>query len=172
MTRLIRWTPLFLLILAAPVSAQGRDGIELGIDLELTYSTEDPSLTVLSFPSGDVRAAFPVNPNISIEPRLSFQYAHSNGNSVNLLEVQLGVLWHVSTDPTRSTVYIRPFFGHTHAGGSFASGDASSLGGGVGIKLPNGDRMAFRLEAGYEHSLEDGVSGQIFALFGISFFTK
>jgi hypothetical protein len=154
------------------LAAQGRDGVELGIDLELTYSTDDPSLTVITLPSGSFRAGFPVNPNISIEPRISFQYAHANGSSVTLLDVQLGVLWHVNTDRTKSTVYIRPFFGHTHAGGSFGGGDASSLGGGIGIKIPQGDRLAIRLEGGYQHSLEDGVSGQIFALLGISFFTR
>jgi hypothetical protein len=161
-----------LLGLASPLAAQGRNGVELGIDLELAYSTDDPSLTVITFPSGDFRAAFPVNANVSVEPRLSFQYARSNGNSVTLLDVQLGLLWHVNPDPARSTLYLRPFFGHTHAGGSFGSGDASSLGGGIGYKIPQGDRLAIRLEAGYEHSLEDGVSGQIFALFGISFFTR
>ena len=155
-----------------PLLAQGRDGVELGIDLELTYSTEDPSVTVLSIPSGDVRAGFPVNPHISIEPKLSFQYAHASGNSVSLLEIQLGVLWHLSTDPTRSTVYIRPFFGHTHAGGSFGGGDASSLGAGIGFKIPQGNRLAVRLEGGYQHSLDDDMSGQIFAALGISFFTR
>ena len=127
---------------------------------------------MITLPSGSFRVAFPANPNISVEPRISFQYAHANGNSITLLDVQLGVLWHLKTDPTRSTVYLRPFFGHTHAGGSFASGDASSLGGGIGVKIPQGDRLALRLEGGYQHSLEDGVSGQIFVLLGISFFTR
>ena len=172
MLRLVRLTPLFLLAFAAPLAAQGREGIELGIDLELTYATEDPNVTSLTLPSGDVRAGFPLNPNVSIEPRLSFQYAHADGNSVSLLEIQLGVLWHVSTDPTRSSVYIRPFFGHTHVGGSFGGGDASSLGAGIGVKLPQGDRMAVRLEGGYQHSLDDEMSSQIFAALGISFFTR
>jgi hypothetical protein len=172
LTRLARLVPLLVAAFISPLAAQGRDGVELGVDLELTYTTDDPSLTVLSIPSGSVRAGFPVSPAISVEPRLSLQYAHSSGNSVTLLDVQLGVLWHVSTDPTRSSVYIRPFFGHTHAGGSFGSGDASSLGGGVGVKIPQGDRLAIRLEGGYQHSLEDGVSGQIFAMLGISFFTR
>ena len=163
---------LLLLAVTSPLAAQGRTGVELGLDLELTYTTDDPSLTVITLPSGSFRAAFPVNPNVSVEPRLSFQYAHANGNSITLLDVQLGVLWHLKTDPTRSTVYLRPFFGHTHAGGNFASGDASSLGGGIGVKIPQGDRLAWRLEGGYEHSLEDGVSGEIFVLLGISFFTK
>lgn len=161
-----------LLALASPLAAQGRTGVELGIDLELTYTTEDPSLTVIMLPSGSFRAAFPVNPNISVEPRFSFQYAHANGNSVTLVDVQLGVLWHLSTNPAKSTVYIRPFFGHTHAGGNFASGDASSLGAGIGYKIPQGDRLAIRLEGGFEHLLEDGASDQIFALIGLSFFTR
>jgi hypothetical protein len=172
LTRSAGLFPLLVAAFVSPLSAQGRDGIELGVDLELTYTPDDPSLTVLSVPSGSLRAGFPVNPAISVEPRLSFQYAHSSGNSVTLLDVQLGVLWHVSTDPTRSSVYVRPFFGHTHAGGSFGSGDASNLGGGIGVKIPQGDRLAIRLEGGYQHSLEDGVSGQIFAMLGISFFTK
>ena len=171
-TRLVCLALLLVAVPGSPLAAQGRDGVELGIDLELTYSTEDPSLTVLSLPSGSIRAGFPVSPSISIEPRLSFQYAHSSGNSITLLDAQLGMLWHVSTDPSRSSVFIRPFFGHTHAGGSFGSGDASSLGAGVGIKLPQGDRLAIRLEGGYQHSLEDGVSSQIFAMLGISFFTR
>jgi hypothetical protein len=158
--------------LATPLVAQGREGIELGIDLELTYSTDDPSVTVLSVPSGSVRAGFPVSPNISVEPRVSLQYAHVSGTSITLLDIQLGVLWHLSTDPARSSVYVRPFFGHTHAGGSFGSGDASSLGAGIGVKIPQGDRLAIRLEGGYQHSLDDDMSSQIFALLGISFFTQ
>ena len=153
-------------------AAQGRDGVELGIDLELTYSTDDPNVTVVTLPSGNFRVAFPLSPSISLEPRISFQYAHASGNSVTLIDLQLGVLWHMSTDPTKSTLYIRPFFGHTHAGGSFGSGDASSIGGGVGFKIPQGDRLGIRIEGGYQHSLEDGVSGQIFAMLGLSFFTR
>ena len=168
---LCRVVPLLLVALGSPAAARAQ-GVELGIDLELSYSTEDPGVTVLTVPNGSLRAAFPVNPNVSVEPRLSFQYARASGNSVSLLDIQLGVLWHLNTDRTRSTVYLRPFFGHTHAGGSFASGDASSLGGGVGVKFPQGERLAIRLEGGYRHSLEDGVSGQIFALLGISFFTR
>ena len=166
----------FVLLLIAgfttSLAAQGRDGVELGIDLELTYSTDDPNVTVVTLPSGNFRVAFPVNPNISLEPRISFQYASANGSSVTLIDVQFGVLWHVSTDPTKSTLYLRPFFGHTHAGGSFGSGDASSIGGGVGFKIPQGERLAIRIEGGYQHSLEDGVSGQIFAMLGLSFFTR
>jgi hypothetical protein len=103
---------------------------------------------------------------------VSLQYAHVSGTSITLLDVQLGVLWHLSTDPARSSVYVRPFFGHTHAGGSFGSGDASSLGAGIGVKIPQGDRLAIRLEGGYQHSLDDDMSSQIFALLGISFFTQ
>jgi hypothetical protein len=165
-----RFAPFLLAALLAPSAAQSQ--VELGLDLELTYATEDPNITVVSLPNGFLRAGFPISPHISLEPRISFQYARASGSSVTLVDLQFGVLWHVSTDRTRSTVYIRPFFGHSHAGGSFASGDASSLGGGVGFKIPQGDRLALRLEGGYEHSLEDGGSGQIFALFGLSFFTR
>lgn len=170
--RLASFALLLVTGFTTPLAAQGRHGVELGIDLELAYATEDPNVTVLSVPSGSVRAAFPVSPNISLEPRLSLQYASASGNSVTLLDVQLGVLWHMSTDPAKSTLYIRPFFGHTHAGGSFGGGDASSLGGGIGFKIPQGDRLAIRIEGGYQHSLGDAASSQIFALFGISFFTK
>jgi hypothetical protein len=163
---------LMLAALAGPVNAQGSRGTELGIDLELTFATRDPGVTVLSIPNGSVRAGFPVSPEISIEPRLSLQYAHSSGSSVTVLDAQLGVLWHFSTDPARSTGYVRPFFAHSHVGGSFAGGDASSLGGGIGFKFPQGDRLALRVEGGFRHSLDDLASGQIFLLLGISFFTR
>ena len=172
MPRLARLTPLFLLVLVSPLSAQGRGGVELGIDLELTYSTDDPNVTVISIPSGSLRAGFAVNPRISLEPRISYQYARASGNSISLLEFQLGLLWHFTADPTRTAAYLRPFFGHVHQGGSFGGGDASSLGAGIGVKFPQGDRMALRLEGGYQHSLDDDASSQLFALFGISFFTR
>ena len=171
MLRLARLTSLCLLAFAPALSAQGR-GVELGIDLEFAYSTDDPNLTVIQLPGGKVRVGFPVGRSLSLEPRLGFQYASASGNSISLLELQLGLLWHASTDPARSSVYLRPFFGHTHAGGSLGGGDASSLGAGIGFKIPQGDRLALRIEGGYEHSLEDGVSGQIFAALGISFFTR
>jgi hypothetical protein len=170
-SRLAAFVPMLFAVCLAPATAAAQ-GVELGIDLEFDYTTDDPNVTVITIPNGDFRAAFPVNSNVSIEPRFSIQYARANGNSLSLIDIQLGVLWHFSTDRTRSTGYFRPFFGHIHSGGSLGGGDASSLGGGIGFKLPQGDRLAARLEAGFEHSLEDGVSDQIFALIGLSFYTR
>lgn len=161
------------LVLATPAVLSAQKPLELGVDAELRYTNSDPSITSLTFPNGSFRVGIPAGEHLVVEPRVTFQYGHSQGNTVTFIDLQIGVPWMVTPDRTRSSVYVRPFVNLFHVAGAL---DATQfgLGGALGVRLPGGDRIAFRLEAGYRHNLAtDSFQGLdiVFGLLGISFFT-
>lgn len=163
-----------LALLAAPVAAQ--NPVELGIDGGLEISASDPSGFIVRFPTGNFRAGFPAGERLSIEPKIAFLFGRSSGDSFHSINAELGVLFHLKGATTGSRAYLRPLAGITYAGGGGASASQFRAGAGIGVKLPmRATRMAWRLEAGIEHRLHnddfDSFTG-IFALFGISFFTR
>lgn len=162
-----------LAFLAPP--ALHAQGVELGLDAEFDYVTTDPSVTLLTIPTGAFRVGFGLNRKVSFEPRVTFQYAASNGNHATLIDLQLGFPWQFAPGHDRKTFYLRPFFNYTRISGGGGSASQSGLGAGLGYKIPQGNRLAIRLEAGFLHSLEndDFISTDtIFALIGVSFYTK
>jgi hypothetical protein len=143
------------------------------MDMELDYVTNSPSTTLMTFPNGSFRVGIPISENVSFEPKILFQYFHASGQSATALKLQLGFPWVISPGRTHSSVYVRPFVNYTRLSGG-GSVSQWALGGGLGYRIPQGDRMAWRLEAGFFHSLEnDNFTSRdtIFGLLGISFYT-
>ncbi len=175
----MRSRPLVLMVALAlgaayPRTARGQ-GVELGLDAEFDYITNDPGVTSISIPNGSLRAGFRLNQNISFEPRISFLHASANGNSATNLSLQLGFPWQLTAGRARSTVYFRPFLDYVRLSAGGGSASQTAVGGGIGYKIPQGDRLAIRLEAGLQHSLENdnfASADTIFGLLGISFYTK
>jgi hypothetical protein len=173
--------------LLAAQEAASRKPIELGFDAALTRESSDQAKqTSLTVPVPRIRVGFFLTDAVSLEPSVRFQYSRSTfedpftGNDVTSsgksYDADLGLLYHFSTDRTRSQIYVRPFVGIRGFSGEGDSDSQTSFGGGLGLKLPAADRLGLRLEVGYARFAEDvptfGATDQLFASFGLSFFTR
>lgn len=164
-----------LLGLAAIVPEAAQAQVELGVDLGASFRVNSPTVTMLSVPTGTLRAGFTVGERVSVEPQVNLQYVKvENSDGVTALDGILGVLYHFSTDQTRSRVYVRPFGGVTwlHASGSSVS--QWRLGGGVGVMLPAPGNMSWRIEGNFAHGFSNNnfdKTDVIGLTFGVSFTT-
>ncbi len=127
-------------------------------------------------PFQSFRAGFFVSDNASLEPAVSLNYLKFEGSdAIATIGLKFAALFHFSPDRDRSQPYVRPQAGLTFitAGGESAS--QFHLGGGFGVKVPVANQLAVRLEAGFQHSLEnDDFNGMstLTAAIGLSFFTR
>jgi Outer membrane protein beta-barrel domain len=173
--------------LLAAQEAASRKPIELGFDAALTRDASDQAKqTSLTVPVPRIRVGFFLTDALSLEPSVRFEFSRSTfentltGNDVTssrkFYDADLGLLYHLSTDRTRSQIYLRPFVGIRGFTGDGDSDSQTSFGGGLGLKLPAADRLGLRLEVGYARFAEDvptfGATDQLFASFGLSFFTR
>jgi hypothetical protein len=162
-----------LAALSAPLAASAQ-GVELGVDVGAAFTVSDPGFVTVTTPV-DLRAGFPIGASSEIEPRLAFSYLKPEGSDgLTTIDATLGWLWHLSTDPGRSRIYLRPFaeFLRLSAGGESVS--QFGLGGGLGVKLGSTKDLFWRMEAGFEHLFENeddfiASSDAIFLLFGVSY---
>lgn len=159
-----------LALSASAAVAQPSRPLELGIDAGVTVGLGDNSVTVVDIPAQAFRIGFPMNSNVSIEPKLGLTLITGEGDTFTSYRAEVGLLYHLNT--LRSGTYVRPFLGLT----GFSSGDTDEthglIGGGVGIKVPLRDRIGSRFEANLAHSFGDGSFNQIGLLAGLSFFTR
>jgi hypothetical protein len=142
------------------------------MDGGLTYSF-DPNLLTISLPFQRIRAAFPLEHRLAIEPSLSFTRLSAEGQSLAALVLGIGALYDLETQG--SATYARPFFALEYTDPSFGgSQTVFDLGAGVGTRSPIADRLALRIEANLtgRFGAEGGTDGVIGALVGLSFFTK
>lgn len=174
MSTSLRFVSLAAALLALPTlgAAQSRP-IELGLDAGFDYKLNSPHLTTIGLPIQDLRVGFGVSDQISLEPRVSFNYLKpENVDAVWTLSLGAGLLFHLNE--IRQGVYLRPFgsWNHIDAGGASASQFAA--GGGVGIKTGTG-RVIGRFEVAYAHAFENNdfsKSDNLTLLLGFSVFTK
>lgn len=163
---------LALALMAAPLAAQRP--VELGIDGGVTIRVNDPSGVFAQFPTGHFRVAFPAGEKLAVETRFAFNYIKVSGlDALYTMTADLGLLFHFKGAGPGSRPYLRPFAGIDLIG---SGGDTESqfhAGAGLGVKLPmKSDRRALRLEGGLSKGLEDGGTTGVFALIGLSFFTR
>jgi len=163
----------------AIASAQGATPasttIELGIDAGVaTTLGGDYHITTVSIPTSSVRAGFYINDRVSFEPRLSLNSASGGGDRVTTYDAAIGVLLHGHGERVGAGLYVRPFAG---IAGYSASGGSSEtqtyIGGGLGVSIPFAERMATRLELGYQHGFKTNfIDGNnvLAATIGLSFF--
>jgi len=150
---------------------------EFGLDARLSFGLDDPRVTTLNIPVGNLRAGFFTNDQWEIEPFFSLDYTNiENGGSLTTYSLGSGVLYHFSPSRTRSQLYVRPFVGlfgasvnPAGAGASTSTSDVG-LGVGVGMKWPKlGGRIAWRGEANFATT---GDATSLNLLWGISLFTR
>jgi hypothetical protein len=167
-----RWASLaVMLALASTLHAQSQ-AVEIGLDGGLEYSF-DAELLAIAVPFQRVRAAFPLEHRLAIEPSLSFTRFSSNGVSLAALAMRVGVLYDL--EAARGTTFARPFAGIEYADASFTDSETVfDLGVGFGTRSRIADRLALRIEASLtgRFGAEGGTDGVIGATVGLSFFTR
>jgi hypothetical protein len=148
---------------------------ELGTDMSVALGIDDPKTFSIDIPTGLVRAGYFVTPALSLEPSLVFSStATENQTAQSFWMLQLGGVYHLSTDRRQQQIFIHPSIGFT--GGSGGGPNFTFLNAFVGIKEPiMGGRLALRCEAGLSHRLKEGpVDGatSIVATLGWSVYTR
>jgi Outer membrane protein beta-barrel domain len=158
-------------LLPSTLTAQQRN-VEIGLDGGLEYAF-DADLLTIALPFQRVRAAFPFEHRMAIEPGLSFTRLSTNGASLALLVMRVGLLYDLEAEG--KSTYARPFVGIEYTDPSFGDSETVfDLGAGVGTRSHIADRLALRIEANLtgRFGAEGGADGVIGATVGLSFFTR
>ena len=154
-SRLLVASLIAVFALSAPARAQIGSPVEYGADAALTFLF-DPNVVVLSVPVNDVRIGFFMSPRVELEPRFRLVAASGNGDSYTEALLVLGALFHFSASRVAPQTYLRPFAAVSSvriSGGNAST--ATSLGIGLGMKRPIGNRFAFRPELNYAHQFDN-----------------
>jgi len=144
--------------------------IGLGLAGVVVTSVGGDSVFAVGAPaSSAVHATLFVSPRLALEPQLAFTFASSDGDSVHALVLAGQVDYFLGDRNTKS-----PFlFGRgllQRVGDSDVSYTSTGVGGGVGYRIPIGDRAVFRLEGRYDHLFESdsrSSADQFSAIFAI-----
>jgi hypothetical protein len=161
-----------LALSAGTASAQKPAGVELGVDATAQIGLGDHSYTTFDIPSGVVRAGFPMNNRVSIEPRGSLYISSGNGDTYTSYDLELGALYHLDVAAKmRQGVYVRPALG---VYGATGDGSYNTVFGGVGVgyKKPLFGQLGTRYEAAFYHDFNNGSSNGLAFSAGLSWFTK
>jgi hypothetical protein len=149
-----------------------QDQVEIGVDGGLNYSV-DAELLTIAIPFQRVRAAFPLEHRLAIEPTFSFTRLSAQGESFATLAVGAGVLYDI--EEQRGSGFARPFFGIEYFDTSLGDSETIfDLGAGIGTRTRLADRLALRIEASLigRFGAEGGTDAIIGATAGLSFFTR
>jgi hypothetical protein len=161
-----------MLVLASPSAAQEGKAFELGVDGRVAYRATTPSSTTVNLPVDRMRVGYFLSPNFSFEPSLSYSSSSSNGSHSSRTTLGFAIVPQFA-QLGAAKVYARPFveygFLRSTSQGQRTTSQVSSVGGGIGVRVPLANRLMWRLEAAYESST--GQS-QFMGLFGLSFFTN
>jgi len=174
--------------LALPAAARAQNAaivnnpatMEFGADVGANFGLGSKSYVNVFIPGERFRVGFflPSDPRIEIEPGVGLNYSkQASSNAITTYNLELGALYHFraptyATGATGATVaYVRPFINYTGTTiGGGANSHETTLGGGLGLKLPVRTNVALRAEAnlGYDFSAKAARLG---LLAGGSFFT-
>ena len=157
-------------------AAQADQGFwELGTDAGIQLGIDDPKTFTIDIPTGLLRAGYFITPQLSLEPALSWQsIAQEDETALTLFLLQIGGLYHLSTNRRASQYFVHPSIGFT--GGSEGVPNFVILSGTFGWKKPMfAERMALRLEGGISYRLkEDNIDAatSIIGSAGFSVYTR
>ena len=158
------------LIVPGQLAAQAQRGIELGTDIGAQYETGGETF-LLSVPSTMLRVGFPLGDGqMRLEPRVQFQLASGDGTG-GAVDGQLALRYGLGHDPARMQPYVLAYPEITAIFGDFGDDSQFGVGGGFGVLIPQGDRLAVRLEGTYSRLFDPGVN-LIRGYVRISFFTN
>ncbi len=158
-----------LCLVSGSLPAQQR-GIEFGSDIGAQYETGGSNLLV-SVPSAMLRVGFPLGDGRArVEPRIQFQLASGSGTA-GIVDGQLALRLGLSNDANRAQPYVLAFPEIAASFGDIGDDSQFGLGGGIGLLIPQGDRLAFRIEGTYSRMFDPAVN-LIRGSVGVSLFTR
>lgn len=152
--------------------------IEFGADAGADFGLGKDSYTRVFLPGERFRVGFfvPGDPRLEIEPAAGLNFSKTGGvPGRTIYNVELGALYHFraptyATNTTGATVaYVRPFVNITGSSGSGDNETATTLGAGLGLKLPFRTNIALRGEANLGYNFRNKAA-QLGLLAGFSFF--
>ncbi|GJG86512.1 hypothetical protein tb265_16930 [Gemmatimonadetes bacterium T265] len=182
-----------VLAIALPAAARAQNAaivnnpakVEFGADVGANFGLGKYSYTNFFIPGERFRVGFfglIDNPRIEVEPAVGFNYSkQKDAASLSRYNLELGVLYHfraptyVSGVTGATVAYVRPFVNYTgtHSGSvddvASTSAHQTTLGAGLGLKLPVRPNIALRGEAnlGYDFTSK---AARVGLLAGGSFF--
>ena len=155
-----------LLVLLPSPAAADEPSVEVGTTMaSLLAGVGDNDTTLLGVPPINAGFGNPgiytslfVTPHVAIEPQLGLVWQSTGGRSSHLLTLNGQVDYFVD-GLRRSSAFVFGSVGVTDGSGS---SNPKNLGFGVGYRIPVASRLAFRLDAGFQH-YTDGI-GNLVAL--------
>jgi hypothetical protein len=197
MRRILSIAALSVLVFSATAGAQrgsstaasssAKTPIELGLDAGLSFGMGGQNNTTLfNLNLSQIRVGFLMSPQFSLEPSVGLSSRSTSGVSNSVYMLGLGGLYHFSAARTQNQYYLRPFVNYigsrdkttstvgTTTTTTTTSSSVTEMGGGLGIKIPYQDRMAWRLEANMSHFSKQYLNSdnRLGMLFGFSYFTR
>jgi hypothetical protein len=156
-------------IVSMPSVAAAQPQFEVGANLtSVTVGLGDNDTTVWGVPSSSFGLLNPgvygsifVGPYVAVEPQLGLIWASTNGDSSHVLNFT-GQLDYFLAGTEGSSPYVFGALGVFDA--SDSDQNPKSVGGGIGYRMPVGDRLAFRVDARYTHFTDDGGNALAFGL--------
>ena len=144
---------------------------ELGVDATADIGLGGDSFTDINIPSGTIRMGFPMNPNISIEPKARLGISSGGGDTFTSYRAEVGLLYHLDAiKMQREGLYVRPTIGVSGFSGT-GSQNTVFAGVGVGYKKPILSQLGMRYEAAFLHNFNNGSSNELELSAGLSWFT-
>ncbi|MBM4186298.1 MAG: porin family protein [Gemmatimonadetes bacterium] len=137
-------------------------------------------MTTVAIPAQRFRIGIGAGERVAVEPAIAFNWIKPSGDDgLTTAQAELGLVFHLATDPAKARPYLRPAAGLTRLS---AGGDGTTTfdaGVGLGVKVPvrSVTKFAIRLEAGYRHGFKKEAdlipaSDNLVLLVGFSFNTR
>lgn len=138
--------------------------------------TRDASATVVQLPVGMVRAGLYLTPTVELEPAIGIRHTSTDGGDLTQLNLDIGLPIYFTGTRATDQIFVRPLVGFDHVSGSGINGfTQTSLGAGIGIKIPIDARIASRIEAQYRHGMRSAPANsydQFALLLGLSVYSR
>ncbi len=164
--------------------AAGRGSTELGLDAGISWTfssnlnvadaTTTEDVVTVTVPVQSVRVGFFVSDRVQVEPSLGFVLVSVGDETLSQLSLGIDLLAAFASEPGAPAPYVT-------VGGLITSLDVGDdtatqfgVSGGLGVRFPQGDRWAVRLEGGlarlFENEGEALAAWELFGTLGFSFF--
>lgn len=163
--KITRWLAVLVMtvsVLAWSSTAQAQPRLEIGSSMAgmLIGLGDDNDVTLVGVPSSSfglldsgVYASLFVGSRLALEPRAGLFWISTEGDSSHVLSLG-GQATYFLSGTTRPSLYVLAAAGLLDTSGDDRT--PKTVAGGLGYRIPVGDRLAFRLDGRYLHATEDG----------------
>lgn len=153
----------------------GRIGTRMYDDEFQGFPVDLDNAFLVNLPVAHVRIGPYLSDKAQIEPSVGFELVSLEGETAYQLDLGLDLLLYLGDDPSRSVPFVRLGPGVLLLNDGDESASQFQLGGGFGVRIPAGDRLAVRLQAAVDRNFSNDDflgSWDLGVMFGLSFFTR